>query len=507
MSNKIIINSTVTETRVALIENDIVVELYIERKKGRSIVGNIYRGKVVRVLPGMQAAFVDIGLEKAAFLYVTDVYEDFDEFDMINGENSISDTDDSSDDSKAKEKSYVPVIEDILKEGQEILVQIAKEPIGTKGARITSHISLPGRYLVYLPTVDHIGISRRIEDEAERQRLKDIIENIRPQDAGFIIRTVSEGKSKEGLKADMKFLRKLWDNTQKKNLKASAPYLLHNDLNITLRSMRDLFTSNINKVEIDNKEEYKKAKDFVKTFMPSLKSYIKYYDKEEPIFDAYGIEVEIARALARKVWLKSGGYITIEVTEALVAVDVNTGKYVGKANLEDTILKTNLEAVKEIAYQLRLRNIGGIIIIDFIDMQKEKNKDKVFQALSQALAKDRTKTNILKISELGLVEMTRKRVRENITRILCESCFYCEGKGYIKSHLTVCYDIIREIKRDIDSIKLNKILVNVHPKIADLLYDEEYQLLKELEDRIKKKVIINKKNNFHIEQYDIMGIQ
>jgi ribonuclease G len=506
MSNEIVINSTLTETRVALIENDVVVELFIERKKDRSIVGNIYRGKVVRVLPGMQAAFVDIGLERAAFLYVTDVYDDFGEFYMMGKEPGSTESDDPSDSKAMDMRAHIP-IEEILNEGQEILVQVAKEPIGTKGARITSHISLPGRYLVYLPTVDHIGISRRIEDEGERLRLKELIEDIRPKGAGFIIRTVSEGKSKSELKSDMKFLGRLWDNIQKKNLKASATCLLHNDLNITLRSMRDLFTSGIDRVVIDNKEEFKKAKDFARAFIPSLKSHVKFYDKEEPIFDAYGIEVEIARALSRKVWLKSGGYITIEVTEALVAIDVNTGKYVGKANLEDTILKTNLEAVKEIAYQLRLRNIGGIIIIDFIDMEKEKNREKVFQALSEALKKDKTKTNILKISELGLVEMTRKRVRENITRTLCESCSYCEGKGYVKSDLTVCYEIIREIKRDIGGIKLNKILVNVHPDIADLLYDEEYQILEELEESIKKKVIIKAKNNFHIEQYEIMGIQ
>ena len=505
MSNEIVINSTQTETRVAVIENDTVVELYIERKKDRGIVGNIYRGKVVRVLPGMQAAFVDIGLERAAFLYVTDVHDEYYEFYMME-EGNRRKNEETPDEIKRVERSNTLPIEDILKEGQEILVQISKEPIGTKGARITSHISLPGRYLVYLPTVDHIGISRRIEDEDERDRLKNLIESIRPDNAGYIIRTVSEGISNSELKSDIKFLSKLWENIQKKNQNASAPCLLHNDLNITLRTMRDIFTSEIDRVVIDNKAEFNNAKDFVKTLIPSLKSFVKNYNEDEPIFDAYGIEVEIARALARKVWLKSGGYITIEITEALIAIDVNTGKYVGKANLEDTILRTNLEAVKEIAYQLRLRNIGGIIIIDFIDMEKEKNKEKVFQALSEALSKDRTKTNILKISELGLVEMTRKRVRENITRTLCEPCFYCEGKGFIKSNMTLCYEIIREIKRDISGSKINKIMVNVHPDIADLLYDEEYRLLEELEESMKKKVIIKAKGNFHIEQYEIMGI-
>ena len=507
MSNEIVINSTLTETRVALIENDAVVELHIERKKDRGIVGNLYRGRVVRVLPGMQAAFVDIGLEKAAFLYVTDVYEDYYDFDMIDKDNSIKESDISSDDKSEDEKVASIQIEDVLKEGQELLVQVSKEPIGTKGARITSHISLPGRYLVYLPMVDHIGISRRIEDEDERQRLKEIVQRIRYENSGFIIRTVSEGVSEEELKSDMKFLGKLWKSIQRKKDRVTAPVLLHKDLNVALRVIRDLFTKNIDCLIIDNKEEYKDALEFVKTFMPSLKSHVEYYDKEEPIFDAYGIEVEIARALGRKVWLKSGGDITIEVTEALVAIDVNTGKYVGKVKLEDTILKTNLEAVKEIAYQLRLRNIGGIIIIDFIDMEKETNKEKIFNALSEMLGKDRTKTNILKISELGLVEMTRKRVRENITRVLCERCFYCEGKGYLKSELTISYEIIREIKRDIRGITRNKILLNVHPEIANLLYDEEYQLLEELEESMKKKIIIKAKNKFHIEQYEIMGIQ
>ncbi len=474
MSNALVINSTLTETRVALIENDAVVELYIERKKDRGIVSNIYKGKVVRVLPGMQAAFVDIGLGKAAFLYVTDVYDDFDEFDMIMKANSVNGDNIPIpiENEAVAEKPHLAVqIEDVLREGQEILVQVSKEPIGTKGARITSHISLPGRYLVYLPTVNHIGISRRIEDEGERQRLKEIVQEIRAPGAGYIIRTVSDGETEEELKADMGFLHKMWSSIQLKRESASATCILHNDLNITLRVIRDLFTKDIDRVVIDNEEEYKNVLEFVDAFMPSLQSYVEYYDKDEPIFDAYGIEVEIARALGRKVWLKSGGYITIEVTEALVAIDVNTGKYVGKGKLEDTILKTNLEAVKEIAYQLRLRNIGGIIIIDFIDMEKEINKEKVFQALSEALRKDRTKTNILKISELGLVEMTRKRVRENITRILCEPCFYCEGKGYLKSNMTICYEIIREIKRDISGIKLNRILVNAHPDIADLLYD------------------------------------
>ncbi|MBI5967407.1 MAG: Rne/Rng family ribonuclease, partial [Deltaproteobacteria bacterium] len=419
MSNEILINISSGETRVALLESGVLVELYLERRSEQGISGNIYKGRVVRVLPGMQAAFVDIGLDKAAFLYVTDVHQEFDDLELL-----MRAREEDGNGLYVNEEEEVPdlstpfQIEDLLHEGQEILVQVSKEPLGSKGARITSHISLPGRHLVLMPMVDNIGVSRRIENEAERRRLREIIQRIKPADCGLIVRTASEGKGEADLYQDLDFLLKMWNNVQKRKAASPVPSLVHKDLDITLRAIRDLFTQEVERVVIDSPEEYRKILDFCETFIPQLKSSVELYEKEEPLLDYYGIEMEISRALGRRVWLKSGGYIVIDMTEALTVIDVNTGRFVGKRNLEDTILKTNLEAVKEIAYQLRLRNIGGIIIIDFIDMEKVSSREKVFQALMEALKKDKSKTNILKISELGLVEMTRKRTRESLGRIL-----------------------------------------------------------------------------------------
>ncbi|HSR37089.1 MAG TPA: Rne/Rng family ribonuclease, partial [Desulfurivibrionaceae bacterium] len=482
MGNELVINTTSHETRIALIENGTIAELYIERSRVKGIVGNIYKGRVIRVLPGMQAAFVDIGLEKAAFLYVADVFDPLEEYEGFMDGNGKKDG--ASQEADGEERPVLhPThpIEELLQEGQELLVQVSKEPIGTKGARITSHISLPGRHLVYMPTVDHVGISRRIEDEEERERLREIVARIKPAGSGFIVRTVSEGKSEDDLIADMKYLIKLWEEVAKRKEKASAPLLIHADLDVTQKVVRDILTEDVNRIVVDAKPEYDRIVQFITTFMPKMKYSIEHYDDEEPIFDHFGLEVEISRALGRKVWLKSGGYIIIEQTEALTAIDVNTGRFVGKHNLEDTILKTNLEAVKEIAYQLRLRNIGGIIIIDFIDMEKEVNREKVFTALEEALKSDKSKTNILKISELGLVEMTRKRVRESIGRMMCEPCPYCEGRGYVKSKTTVCHEIFRELRREMLDIRGTKVMLTVHPQVADLLYDEERRGLEELE--------------------------
>jgi ribonuclease G len=498
MGNELVINTTSHETRIALIENGTIAELYIERSRVKGIVGNIYKGRVIRVLPGMQAAFVDIGLEKAAFLYVADVFDELDDYEhfMDGG---------SKEEGSGETQPMQPLhpIEELLQEGQELMVQVSKEPIGTKGARITSHISLPGRHLVYMPTVDHVGISRRIEEEAERDRLKEIVERIRPAGSGFIVRTVSEGKSEEDLAADITYLTKLWAEVLKRNENAHAPHLIHADLDVTQKVVRDILTEQVDRIVVDSKPEHDRIVQFISTFMPKMKYSIELYDEEEPIFDHFGLEVEISRALGRKVWLKSGGYIIIEQTEALTAIDVNTGRYVGKHNLEDTILKTNLEAVKEIAYQLRLRNIGGIIIIDFIDMEKEVNREKVFTALEEALKSDKSKTNILKISELGLVEMTRKRVRESIGRMLCEPCPYCEGKGYVKSKTTVCHEIFRELRREMLDIRGTKVMLTVHPQVADLLYDEERRGLEELEKNYKKRITVRAKPGFHQEQFEI----
>jgi ribonuclease G len=499
MGSELVINTTSHETRIALIENGTIAELYIERSKVKGIVGNIYKGRVIRVLPGMQAAFVDIGMEKAAFLYVADVFDAIEEYETFldAGEKK---------DEPGEGRDFQPVmhpIEDLLQEGQELLVQVSKEPIGTKGARITAHISLPGRHLVYMPTVDHVGISRRIEDEEERERLREIVERIKPAGSGFIVRTVSEGKSEEDLASDLRYLTQLWNEIVARKEKAGAPFLIHSDLDVTQKVVRDILTDQVDRIVVDAKLEHDKIVQFITTFLPKMKYSIELYEEDEPIFDHYGLEVDISRALGRKVWLKSGGYIIVEQTEALTAIDVNTGRFVGKHNLEDTILKTNLEAVKEIAYQLRLRNIGGIIIIDFIDMEKEVNREKVFTALEEALKTDKSKTNILKISELGLVEMTRKRVRESLGRLLCEPCPYCEGRGYVKSKLTICHELFRELRREMLDIRGSKVMLTVHPQVADLLYDEERTGLEELEKRFKKNITIRAKPGFHQEQFEI----
>ena len=505
MAKKLVINKTSHETRVALLENGHIAELYIERTRERGIVGNIYKGKVIRVLPGMQAAFVDIGLEKAGFLYVGDVIDQMEAVvEYVDG--GCNSADPSTDNGENDEPPSLPPIEDLLQEGQEILAQIAKEPLGTKGARITSNISLPGRHLVYMPTIDHVGISRRIENEEEKERLRAVVESIRPPGSGFIVRTAAEGKSETELRADMLYLTELWNEIDARQRTLGAPALVHSDLDVTSKVLRDILTEDIRHIVVDAEEEYEKIVQFLSTYMPNLEYEIELYDKKEPLFDAYGLEVEIARALGSKVWLKSGGYIVIEQTEALTAVDVNTGRFVGKRNFEDTILKTNLEAVREVAYQLRLRNIGGLIIIDFIDMEKELHREQVHSALEDALKNDKSKTNILKISELGLVEMTRKRVRESIGRTLCEPCPYCEGKGYIKSRTTMVFEIFRKLKREIHDLRGYRVNLQVHPDIAALLYDEESSVIDELEKQFEKQITIIARPNFHIEQFEIGAI-
>lgn len=510
MPSELIIHSRPHETRVALVENGVVVELHIERKTGQELMGNIYRGRVVRVLPGMQAAFVDIGLERSAFLYVSDVHQDLRELEkMMLGNSAEPETEPSQDEEDLwveRQKTISMNIEDLLREGQDIMVQIAKEPIGTKGARLTSHISLPGRHLVLMPNVDHIGISRKIEDPLERDRLKNLVQEIRPGNLGFIVRTASEGADKNKLKSEMDFLQKLWTSIQEKMAKHTSPGLLYKDLSVSLRSVRDLFTREVDRLVIDSKEEYSAIMEFIETFVPALKYSVELYEGPEPIFDFYGIEMELSRALDKKIWLKSGGYIVIELTEALTAIDVNTGSYVGTRNLEETILKTNLEAVKEIAYQLRLRNLGGLIVIDFIDMEKKSNREKVFTTLKEALTKDKAKTHVLKMSELGLIEMTRKRTRENLNRFLSEPCFYCEGRGSLKAKRTICYEILRDLERETNITgQAPQVLVHVNPDIARVLKEEEQQSVIDLEKRINRRIIISEKENLHIEQYEIVS--
>lgn len=501
MTKELVINTTSQETRIALLENNHIAELYIERTREKGIVGNIYLGRVARVLPGMQAAFVDIGLEKAAFLYVADVLDEIAAVEhYIEGGSHYH----GPPDEPGTERPPLPPIEELLKEGQEIVVQVAKEPLGTKGARITSHISLPGRHLVYMPTVDHIGISRRIESEEERERLKQIVEELRPEGSGFIVRTASEGKSAEELNSDMDFLLGVWEDVQNQQESRGATDLIHADLDVTSKVLRDILSEDVSRIIVDSCEEHDKIVRFLGTFMPKINYSIELYEAKEPIFDAFGLEIEIDRALGRKVWLKSGGYIIIDQTEALTAIDVNTGRFVGKHNLEDTILKTNLEAVREVAFQLRLRNIGGLIIIDFIDMEKEPHRDKVYSALEEALKQDKSKTNILKISELGLVEMTRKRVRESIGRTLCEPCPYCDGKGYVKSRTSMVYETFRELRREIGNMPGYRVTLLVHPDIAALLYDEERNGIEELERQFEKQITITARNTFHQEQFEIV---
>jgi ribonuclease G len=506
MYKKIVINVADHETRVALLEDGNIAELFIEQGDASDIAGNIYKGKVQRVLPGMQAAFVDIGLKQAAFIYVNDV---------IGG--NYSPIEDLLDNNNITEE-YIPYnsnmssirrdrhIEELITEGQEIMVQAAKAPMGSKGARLTTHISLPGRFLVLMPASDHIGISRRIEDDTERNRLKAIIESIRENNFGYIVRTAAEGVQEEKLKYEMGFLNNLWESLQQKYQTAPAPYLLHREVAVSLRAVRDLLLHEAEKLIIDSRSGYDAILKFLDEFMPSLKDSVEFYEGLEPIFDSFNLEADISRALKKKVWLKSGGYIVIEHTEALVAIDVNTGRYVGKYNLEETILKTNLEAVKEIAYQIRLRDIGGIIIIDFIDMEKKSNQEKVFNALKEALKKDRSKTHVLPISELGLIQMTRKRIRKPLTRILCEPCFYCDGEGYLISKQTICYNIYREILRESRDMIGVKVSLRVNPEIAELLYGEESHIIVAVERVIGRQVVIYPDAKLHMEEFNIFEI-
>lgn len=494
MSDILVINSTGQESRVALVERGIITEFYVERRHEHGLVGHVYKGKVLRVLPGMQAAFVDIGLDKAAFLYVNDVHDGHEDLSVSSQTEALS--------RSARPRSRLP-IEERLEQGQHVLVQVAKEPIGTKGARVTSHISLPGRYLVYMPTVDHVGVSRRIESEDERARLRQIIEGARPPGTGFIVRTASEGVSESHLLHDMAVLIKLWGDILRRHDMERPPALLYEELDLARRATRDLFNDDLSRLVVDDVKVYERVKEFVATCMPDALDRVELYEGAEPVFDAYGIEIEIGRSLARKVWLKSGGYIVIDHTEALTSIDVNTGRYVGKNTLEDTIVKINLEAVEEIVYQLRLRSIGGLIIIDFIDMEKPQNRDKVFMALEHALKMDRVKTNALQISEFGLVEMTRKRVRESVVQFLCEECPYCEGKGYVKSGETVAYEIIREVLREANAQQDPILVIQAHPSVTDILMEEEHEAIEQLEQAFDKRIRLLPSRSFHVEQYEI----
>ncbi|MBN2333863.1 MAG: Rne/Rng family ribonuclease [Deltaproteobacteria bacterium] len=508
MAAELLINWTEVETRVALLENGILAEIFYERSRDLGIVGNIYKGKVVRVLPGMDAAFVDIGLDKAAFLYVSDICR-LDELEQVF---TASDGEEDRDPFPFEEGGF-PIepgssevlIGDLLQEGQEILARVSREPFGSKGARITTYHSLPGRYLVLLPTVNHLGVSRKIVDEEERRRLRELAAAMKPVDMGLIVRTASEGTDAKALAHDLDFLLKLWESIQRKQEGLKAPAPVYQDLRLPERLIRDLYNADIDRLLIDSEVECRNLRDFVSTFFPGMHCTIELYRGGQPLFQAYDIEMEVNKALDKKVWLKSGGSIVIESTEALTAIDVNTSRFVGKRNLEDTILKTNLEAAKEIAFQLRLRNIGGIIIIDFIDMESKANRERVYSVLEEALKRDKAKANVLKISELGMVEMTRERTRKSLTRYLCDPCPYCEGRGFVKSQATITYEIIREIRSYSDAADVKEVVVMVSPDVADYLYDAAGLTIDSLELEMAKKITIKKVEPFHQEEYEVIG--
>lgn len=501
MYKELIATTNPFETKIALLEDGQLCELYIERKNQTRLVGNIYKGKVTRVLPGMEAAFVDIGIGKDAFLYVDDVHYFSDNFDVEEEEEQDLDNQDNFEDD---EKKLNTNIDDLLIEGQEILVHVVKEPIGTKGPRVTSHISFPGRYVVYMPTIQHIGISRRISDEQERNRLKDIIEKIRDMKGGYILRTACEGHEEKDLKDDMIILHKIWKEIKEKYDKLPSPCLLHKDLGIIQRLARDIFTSDIASFCLDNQHDYEELCEFVNKFFPHLTDRIKLHSSATPIFDTFNIESQMAKALRRKVWLKSGGYIVFDQTEALVSIDVNTGKYLGKSSLEETIVKTNIEACKEIVRHIRLRNLGGIIIIDFIDMEEATNRELIFSTLETELLHDRSKTTILQISKLGLIEMTRKRIKISLERLLTRTCPYCQGKGTIKNSLTILSEIHKELARSTKKIKNKDIIIRIHPDFAPDFYNNREVLLNDIFGNTHPNISIELDPNLNQENFDII---
>ncbi len=477
--SELLINYAPYETRVALLENGQLAEFYLERARERGFVGNIYKGRVVRVLPGMKAAFVEIGLSRTAFLYGGDICPRLIEADDLFGEEI------------AEKNLRHSSIEDLLKPGQEILVQVVREPVGNKGARLTTNITLPGRYLVFLPTMSHIGVSRKIIEEEERQRLKEKLERLRPPGTGWIIRTVTSEASEEELKAEIDFLLSLWEDIKKRAEKVPAPALIYEEVDISLRAVRDLLVKEVSSLVVDNRQVYEKILSYMDYLAPHLKGCIKLHEGPPGLFEAYGIEIDFRRLLSRKVWLKSGGFIVIEPCEAFTAIDVNTGRYVGEADLEETVLRTNLEAAKEIAYQLRLRNIGGLIIIDFIDMQKAESRQKVYEALKKYLARDRAKTNVRPMSEFGIIEMTRERRRESLYDVLLEPCPFCHGDGYTRSRRTICYEILRRLEKMGPHVKGKTVIIKVHPHLAEVLTGEEIEFLEEIEEKFGFEVSVN----------------
>lgn len=488
MSHEIVINVTPQETRVAMLEQGMLQEVLIERANRMGLVGNIYKGKIVRVMPGMEAAFVDIGMDKAAFLHVSDI---------LHVDAALVDSE--------PEPPRRPVGE-LLHEGQELLVQVIKDPLGSKGARLTTQLTVPSRYLVWMPYSQSIGVSTKIENEEERERLRVLATDAVAEGAtaGFIVRTVAEGANEEALRRDAAFLRKLWSSIEEKGRETGAAQLVHNDLPLILRMLRDFVDGEISRILVDSRDAYERIRRFAQKYVPDVVERVELHDVERPVFDLHGIEDEIQKALQRKVQLKSGGHLIIDQTEAMTTIDVNTGGFVGHRNLEETIYKTNLEATQTIARQLRLRNLGGIIIVDFIDMIDEEHKRQVMRALSKALDKDYARTHISEVSGLGLVEMTRKRTRESLEHVLCATCPACQGRGSVRTPETVCYEIFREILRVTRSYDARELTVLAAQEVIDLLLDEESGGLAELQSTTRATIRLQVESLYTQEQYDVV---
>ena len=511
MNKEMIVSSNGHETMVAILEDDLVAEIFIERERQRGVAGNVYKGWVSKVLPGMQSSFIDVGLERDGFLYVAEVIDTLEEFEKL----EAGDEDDKGGAPRDRERERArqqAKIEDLLKDGQEILVQVVKEPLGTKGARLTSHVTMPGRFLVFMPTVDHVGVSRKIESREERARLRGIVREFRESHGftgGVIIRTAAAGRPREDIVSDLEAFHAIWTDIRQKMESSRAPAVVYREQNLVGKLLRDLLTDEFQAIRIDSQQDYQRVLELIERILPTLAPRVKLYSKPFPIFGEYGVQAEIDKALRSKVWLKSGGSIVINQTEALVAIDVNTGRYVGKKSsgrLEDTIVKTNLEAVKEIVRQVRLRDLGGIIVLDLIDMEDRKNRQKVLQAVEQELKKDRSPSKALQVSDFGLVIITRKRVKQSLERVLTEPCPYCSGSGVIKSSSTICYEILNEVKKVSPDLNGHRLLLRVNPDIARALKEEEQAVLKDLKQSIGKDVSVKADAHLHHEQFDVMAV-
>jgi len=547
MVKEMIVSSNDLETRVAILEDDEVVELFIERERQRGVVGNVCKGRVSKVLPGMQSAFVDIGLERDGFLYVSDVVDTLEEFERLEGGDDDeeapgpagagtgdaaearaegaeapatgaapatpggSSPQDRRPDRRRGERPPEQKIEDLLSQGQEVVVQIVKEPLGTKGARLTSHISIPGRFLVFMPTVDHVGVSRKIEARDERARLRGIVRQFREAHGftgGLIIRTAAAGRPEADIVGDLEYFNEIWRDIRKRSESLRPPTVLYREQSLVAKLLRDLLSDQYSAIRIDNPIEHRRVVEFVERVMPAMAPRVKLYTKDFPIFDEYGVQGEIEKALRSKVWLKSGGYIVVNQTEALVAIDVNTGRYVGKktaGRLEDTIVKTNLEAAREIVRQIRLRDLGGIIVLDFIDMEEKKNRQKVLQAIEQELSRDRAPSKAIQVSDFGLIVVTRKRVKQSLERQLTDQCPYCSGSGTIKSTPTICFEILSELRKVAREMNGRGVVLRVHPDIAQALKTEEVAVLRDAESLLGKRVVIKPDPLLHHEQFDVMA--